>query len=228
MENLIYWESPGITSNLAGFIEKYRYFNFCSTGINYSRQNEVWEMPDGCWRPPKRIGTCFGTIWLHQTLESRESTSKFQLWVREFVLANFPCVQESLRRSLGFWILASGSWVLDLGSWILDCELWIVNYELWIVNYELWIMNCGVWIVNWEFCIMKCVLWIMDCYFTRTPFARSNPAFRFRFPPLQPGHAAWPRLAFRGFPDSNLGKFFCAYPCARWLIHGTRYLVLGW
>ena len=27
--------------------------------------------------------------------------------------------------------------------------------------------------------------------FSQTPFARSNPAIRFRFPPLQPGHAAW-------------------------------------
>ena len=43
-----FWESTGMTSNLAGFIEQKTIFSFFPTGINFSRQNEVREMPDGC------------------------------------------------------------------------------------------------------------------------------------------------------------------------------------
>ena len=86
-------------------------------------------------------------FWDHLTLPNigtRESTSKFQLWVRELVLETSLCVQESLRRplDLGFLLLDLG--FLDLGSWIMNYELWIMSYELWIMNYDydwwLWFM----------------------------------------------------------------------------------------
>ena len=128
-------------------------------------------MPDSCKTLYDSIGTCFGTIWLYQTLETVFSTSEFQLWVWQFVLKASLCVQESLRRPFGSWILASGSWILDSGLWTVNCEFSIMNYELWIMNYELWIVNCELWLMimiyddDWWLWLMIMIddydLWLM-------------------------------------------------------------------
>ena len=56
-------------------------FHFRSVLVYFYRRNEVWDMPDGCKTSYESIGTCFGTIWLYQTLGAWIPTSKFQLWV---------------------------------------------------------------------------------------------------------------------------------------------------